>query len=614
MHARARPLTKNGLANMQIRRNAIRITVFTLCLTSSWAQVTERVSIATSGAQGNGDSGNGFSPCISVSADGRYVAFYSLASNLVPGDTNGAHDVFVHDRQSKTIERVSVGSGGAQADGSSLGPSTSADGRFVAFESYATNLVPGDANGVVDVFVRDRQNGTTEFVSVDSNGIQGNDDSALASISADGRYVAFASFATNLVPGDTNDASDVFVHDRQTGTTERVSVDSGGLQGNNGSSYPSISADGRYVAFHSVASNLVAGDTNGSYDVFVHDRQSGLTERISVDSTGIQGNFSSSFPSISADGRCVAFTSVATNLVVGDTNFTDDVFVRDRQSGTTERVSVDSSAGQGNDSSRYPSISADARRIAFFSYASNLVPGDMNAHADVFVHDRQSGTTERASVGSGGAEGNNESQFPSISADGRYVAFVSRASNLVSDDTNNALDVFVRDRNATGFTSLCDPGVGGVTACPCSNPPSAPGRGCDNSAITGGAILSATGVAYLSMDSLVFTASGEKPTALSVFSQGSTLVSTGIVFGQGVRCASVNLKRLYTTSATGGVASAPSGSDPAVHTRSATLGDPIAPGTSRFYYVYYRDPIVLGGCPASSTFNATQTGQIAWSF
>jgi Tol biopolymer transport system component len=406
-------------------------------------QVTERVSVDSLGAQGNWDSG-----FPSISADGRYVAFASGATNLVSGDTNWSADVFVRDRQSGTTERVSVDSLGAQGNGTSVAPSISADGRYVAFSSLAS-LVSGDTNFDDDVFVHDRQGGTTERVSVDSFGTQGNSDSYAPSISADGRYVAFWSRATNLVGGDTNGAYDVFIRDRQSGTTERVSIDSLGAQGNGDSRYPSISADGRYVAFHSVATNLVGGDTNGWLDVFVRDRQSGTTERVSVDSFGAQGNGESLAPSISADGRYVAFTSAASNLVSGDTNGAPDVFVRDRQSATTERVNIDSLGAQGNDSSsesRAPSISADGRYVAFHGDATNLVSGDTNGRADVFVRDRQSGTTERVSIDSLGAQGNVGSYDPSISADGRYVAFHSVATNLVSGDTNGFVDVFVRDR------------------------------------------------------------------------------------------------------------------------------------------------------------------------
>jgi hypothetical protein len=204
--------------------------------------------------------------------------------------------------------------------------------------------------------------------------------------------------------------------------------------------------------------------------------------------------------------------------------------------------------------------------------------------------------------------------MPAISADGRYVVFRSAATNLVPGDTNGYTDVFLHDRFATGFTSTCDPGTNNVIACPCGNPPSGPGRGCDNSASAGGAWLSASGIAYLSIDSLVFTTLDEKPAAMSILLQGNTSIPTGLVFGQGVRCAGGTLKRLYIKPALGGSITAPdfNAGDPTVSARSAFLGDPIQPGEPRTYLVYYRDPIILGGCPATSTFNATQTGQISW--
>src|SRR5437660_5099931 len=240
---------------------------------SAGAQTTVRVSVASDGTEGNDVSLGS-----ALSADGRFVAFDSAATDLVAGDTNLVSDVFVHDRQTGTTERVSVASDGAQGNGSSgllsfaFPPGLSADGRFVAFVSFATNLVAGDTNGATDVFVHDRQTGTTERVSVASDGTQGNAASAGFALSADGRFVAFHSTATNLVAGDTNGATDVFVHDRQTGTTERVSVDSDGTQGNGPSAGAALSADGGLVAFHGTATNLVAGDANGAYDVFVHDR------------------------------------------------------------------------------------------------------------------------------------------------------------------------------------------------------------------------------------------------------------------------------------------------------------------------------------------------------
>ena len=227
--------------------------------------------------------------------------------------------------------------------------------------------------------------GPTQRVSVDSSGNEGNNTSSSPSISADGRYVAFQSDADNLVPGDNNISGDVFVHDRNTGATELVSVDSSGNEGNNTSSSPSISADGRYVAFYSVADNLVPGDTNGKLDVFVHDRNTGATELVSVDSSGNEGNGDSMDPSIGADGRYVAYDSSATNLVSGDTNGQLDVFVHDRNTGATELVSVDSSGNEGNNYSSSPSISADGRYVAYDSSATNLVSGDTNGQLDVFV-------------------------------------------------------------------------------------------------------------------------------------------------------------------------------------------------------------------------------------
>lgn len=407
--------------------------------TPAGSQHTELVSVDSRGIQGSGDS-----EVPALSADGRFVAFHSWATNLAPGDTNGVHDVFVHDRRTGRTTRVSVDTIGTQGNGQSREPSISGDGRFVAFHSAASNLVAGDTNGRFDVFVHDRWTNQTTRVSLDSGAVQGNGDSMVPSISADGRLVAFSSWASNLVPGDTNGRADAFVHDRQTGQTTRVSEDSGGLQGNGDSFAPAISADGRFVAFHSRAANLVIADTNGVPDVFIHDRLGGLTTRVSVDSGGLQGNWDSYDASISRDGRFVAFESGASNLVPGD-SCCQDVFVHDRQTGQTTRVSVDSGGLQANGSSAQPSISGDGRFVAFESSASNLVPGDTNGWSDVFVHDRQTAQTSRVSLDSRGLQGNSISGEPSASADGRYVAFESSAWNLVPGDTNGYVDVFVHD-------------------------------------------------------------------------------------------------------------------------------------------------------------------------
>jgi Tol biopolymer transport system component len=228
-------------------------------------------------------------------------------------------------------------------------------------------------------------------------------------------------------------------------TTERVSVDSSGIEGNRESRVPSISASGRFIAFQSKATNLVFGGSSG-LNIFVHDRQNGRTILVSVSSSGVEGNYASYDPSISSDGSQVGFWSEADNLVPGDTNGRADIFVHDHQTGMTERVSVNSLGAQGNDQSGTSSISADGRHVAFLSNADNLVPGDTNGREDIFVHDRQLGVTERVSVNSLGTEGNRESQDPTISAYGRFVSFVSRSDNLVPGKNHTYLDVFVHDR------------------------------------------------------------------------------------------------------------------------------------------------------------------------
>ena len=304
----------------------------------------------------------------------------------------------------QTTELVSASSSGVQGTGSSVAPVISADGLFVAFESTAKDLTPGHTNFWDDIFVHERQTGITEIVSVDSSGNEGNSSSSLPAISADGRFVAFESLASNLVPGDTNTSPDIFVRDRQAGVTERVSVDSFGNQADTASFAPSLSEDGRCVAFASFA-HLVPGEVTAEQDIYVHDRQTGITELVSVDSSGNQANGEAFEPFISADGRHVAFHSTATNLVPGDTNGLGDIFVHDRQTGVTERVSVDSSGNQANGAAHEPVLSGDGRNVAFHSSASNLVAGDTNGLLDAFVRDRQTGTTERASIGFCGQPG-----------------------------------------------------------------------------------------------------------------------------------------------------------------------------------------------------------------
>jgi Tol biopolymer transport system component len=248
-----------------------------------------------------------------------------------------------------------------------------------------------------------------------------------------------------LVAGDTNAVEDAFLRDRQTGETVRVSVNTAGQQGNSNSFFPMPSADGRFVAFESQASNLVAGDTNNNPDVFVRDRQTGQTTRVSVASDATQSNGYSSVDAISADGRYVVFMSAASNLVAGDTNNAEDVFVRDRQTGTTTRISVDSAGVQGNASSNGASLSADGRIVLFQSDANNLVADDRNGATDIFTRNVQTGRTQRVTLSNDGRESNGASGRPTMTPDGAAISFSSNANNLVAGDTNNQGDVFVRE-------------------------------------------------------------------------------------------------------------------------------------------------------------------------
>ncbi len=430
------------------------------------SSVTTMVSVASDGTQG---TGNPMNPAIS--ADGRYVAFSANDRNLVPGDTNNSTDIFIHDLQTGQTSRVSVASDGTQSNGGSASPALSADERYVAFESSANNLVPGDTHSVdvTDVFVHDRVTGQTTRVSVASDGSEGNGASGSPAISGDGRFVAFWSLATNLAPGDTNGFSDIFVHDLQTGQTNRVSVASDGSQANGQANvgtptrYIAISADGRYTAFNSAATNLAPGDINGFSDIFVHDLQTGQTTRVSVASDGSQAKEHSGSLAISGDGRYVAFDSSAKNLVPGDTTskVLREVFVRDLQTGETTRVCVSSDGAPAKGDSQLPAISADGRYVAFQSGADNLAPGDHNNAVDVFVRDRQTGWTSRVSIASDGAEANGSvlsggSTTSAISGNGQFVAFRSDASKLVPGDTP-FFQVYVHDRGASPLTALYIP-------------------------------------------------------------------------------------------------------------------------------------------------------------
>ena len=406
--------------------------------------VTQRVSVNSAGEEGNDASG-----ISAISGDGRYVAFGSAATNLIPGG-NLPFGIFVHDRLTGTTEIVIVSSSGREGQGLSSSPDISGDGRFVAFDSDAENLVRGDRNAITDVFRHDRETGETVLVSVTSDEQQGDSSSHAPAISADGRFIVFHANSP-LVPEDTNENTDVYLRDVQAGTTHLVSVALDGGAGDNSSFIQDISSDGNYVAFVSSATNLVAGDLNDfEAGVYVRDLAAGTTELVSVGSDGTRasvGFFGT--PSISADGRYVAF-STATSLVPEDTRaFSVDVYLRDRLAGTTELISVNSDEVPGDGRSEGPSVSADGRFVAFQSDSANFASPDAPAgffpDEDIFVRDRQLGITYRVSESSAGEEGNARSLGTSISADGLVTAFSSDASNLVPDDTNFVTDIFVHD-------------------------------------------------------------------------------------------------------------------------------------------------------------------------
>ena len=412
------------------------------------------VSEDLAGSQGNNDSRNA-----SINADGQLVAFSSLATNLVPDVTNSTFQVYVKNIITGEIVLASVSATGEQGNGLSgvgagTGLSISSEGRFVAFVTDATNLVPIDTDDV-QVLVKNLQTGELVRVTENVAGEPGNNDSFSPSISADGTFVAFESRATNLVPVDTADPpapfvrTDVFVKNIVTGEIIQASTDATGLRGNRSSGVVtddtgnlginvSISADGRFVAFPSRATNLVPDDTNEALDVFVKNIMSGEIVRVSEDSTGIQANRRSgdSGISISDDGQSVAFTSFATNLVSDDTNNALDLFVKNLETGMVERVSENAAGEQGNGDSLVPSLSSDGRFVAFASFANNLVADDTNGFTDIFVKNVETGAIVRVA----------DSAFrSSISDNGRFVAFSSFAANLVLDDTNDSEDVFLAD-------------------------------------------------------------------------------------------------------------------------------------------------------------------------
>lgn len=409
--------------------------------------VNERVSVDASGNQiSSVGTWGGDAPAIS--RDGRYIVFESDSSQLVSGDTNGLLDVFVKDRQTGSVVRANTTPSGTQmTTGEVIGtsPAVSDDGRFVAFLAYEPGLVSGYAGTHRDVYVKDMQTGAIDVSSVSSSGSAGDGDAASVALSANGRYVVFSSAASNLVPGDTNSMNDIFVRDRQNGATTLVSKSYTGGVANGGSMWASISCDGAYVAFSSAASDLVASDTNSNGAVFLADRITGDMTDITLNENGYATG--SAAPQVSCDGTTVVFDSTASNLVSGDTNGYEDIFAYDVMSHVIDRITVSSSGGQ---STRYPdegfstrSVSYDGQYVVYSAYDNGLVSSDTNSKDDVYLRDRKNGTTQLISMRSVSTPAVSDSYYPSISEDGKYVGYISNDSNLVAGDTNSEPDIFV---------------------------------------------------------------------------------------------------------------------------------------------------------------------------
>jgi Tol biopolymer transport system component len=526
-----------------------------------------RVSTDAAGTQGNSDSSGSV-----FSPDGSKIAFYSTAFNLVAGDTNGSYDIFVKDLTNGTVTRVSVDGGGTQGNSDSYGPVFSPDASKIVFQSFASNLVAGDTNGKEDVFVKDLVSGAVTRVSVDAANTQGNDNSFSPVFSPDGSKIAFVSKATNLAAGGVSGAQDIFVKDLTTGAITRVTAAASGVD-NVGSATPVFSPDGSKIAFDSDTPNLVAGDTNLSRDIFVKDLTSGTFTRVSVSAAGTQGNDNSFTPVFSPDGSKIAFLSAASNLVTGDTNGAADIFVKDLTTGTVTRVSVSGTGTQANSNSMAPVFSPDGSKIAFLSNASNLVTGDTNGAQDAFVKDLTTGAVTRVSVDAAGAQGNSTSYNPVFSPDGSRIVFFSDATNLVAGDTNNATDIFVKD-----FTLQHeDPAVYLQNAAAVAvNTQPVTITDADNTAFGGGSLTAALTAGSHAGDGLTLIVSATPGTGIEVSGASVSYNGTaiGTLSGNGTASLSVALNANADIAAVQALAGAVgffSGSNPTADARSVTF-------------------------------------------
>ena len=568
---------------------------------------TTRVSLGPGGVEA-------LSGCTNpvLSADGRWVAFESGASNLVAGDTNNYSDIFLVDLQASTLVRASTTATGGESTSPSQFASLSADGRYVAFKTSASNLMPVPPNGHPQYVIKDMQSGVLEAASANSSGTMGNHES-FGVMTRDGRHFVFTSDATNLVLGDTNGVNDVFERDLNTGVTVRVNLGPGGIQDTSPSGVPRASADGRFVVFTSASSVLVPGDTNPSGDVFLADLQSGTIVFADTNFLGVQANGGCSDPDVSDDGRFVSFVAHASNLVLTDTHNQECVYVKDMQTGSVYLASTDSLQLSGGVHGGFPVLTPNGRVVLFWT-GSVLDPQDTNAFMDMYAHDIFTARTAIVDLGSSGAAGNtNVWQDFGTNQDGSKFVFSSDSTNVVPGDLNSHEDVFVRDCPWDQPHGIFCPGT--ALNCPCGNNGSFP-NGCANSVNAAGASLMPSGA--INPDTILLSASGMPPTASAVFLQGSVDVSQGtpwggIVFGDGNRCVGGSLKRLAIKSSVSGATQYPEVGDPSISTRSAALGDPLSSGKIRYYQTWYRDSNP-GFCsvPVGNGWNVTSGAIVVW--
>jgi Tol biopolymer transport system component len=581
---------KNALACGRRRRIQRVIAGFaaSLCAAApTFAQgSTERISLTASAGQVFSDSDQ-----LAVSGDGRHAAFRSSGADLVPGDTNGVADVFVRDRWTGVVERVSVSSTGEEGTAESMEPHISYDGRYVVFASEANDLVLDvPAGSAKDIFLRDRWLGTTRLVTVSSMNSAANGDTHHPRVSSDGRYVSFEGSATNLVPGMSTSNYQVFRRD-MSGTTALVSANLAGTSGIGFSWNGAISGDGRYVTFVSSVSNLVTADTNGQADAFWRDMLTGTTRRVSVSSSGAQGTAATWVnSSMSRDGRWVVFASSSPNLAPGEFAAGYDIFLHDTQTSETLRISLTSSGAAANQNSYDPTISDDGRYVAFQSFSTNLDPLDTDLQSDVFLRDRAMGSTKLVSRSATGGT-DDDSYGASISGNGDVVGFHSESTDLVPSDTNLRIDTFVRDLGRDDHPSFC---AGVASTCPCANAGLA-GAGCENSTHSGGALLRAFGRASLVSDQVTLLATGLPPGSSTFFFQGTTRENggAGISFGDGLRCAGGAVVRLANYGVVAGTAAIGYGGQDGLAggdtTPVHTQGLVPANGGTRTYQAWYRN-------------------------